>query len=209
MTDLEELARLGVATVHEAPGKTGLVDLPLVQVVPASRVAGRARTALCANGDNLMVHAAVAHADPGDVLVLTMPDPTPVALIGDLLATQARDQGVVAMLVDGAVRDVDELRRLGLPIWARYVRAQGAAKDNAGELDVPVVVGGARIQRGDVVVLDADGAVVVEAGRVDDVVAAAREREARERGLRARYASGERSYDVNDLRRLVEGRHPE
>ncbi len=208
MTPLDELARLGVATVHEAQGKTGLVDIPLVQVIPGSRAAGRARTALCGNGDNLMVHAAVAHAERGDVLVLTMPDPTPVAMIGDLLATQALDQGVVAMLVDGAVRDVEELRELGLPVWARYVRAQGAAKDQVGELDTPVVVGGARIERGDVIVLDADGAVVVEAGHVDDVVIAAREREARERELRARYATGERSYDVNDLRRLVEGQRP-
>ena len=205
MTQLEELARLGVATVHEAQGKTGLVDIPLVQIVPGSRVAGRARTALCANGDNLMVHAAVAHAEAGDVLVLTMPEPTPVAMVGDLLATQALGQGVVGMLVDGAVRDVEELRELGLPIWTRFVRAQGAAKDRVGELDVPVVVGGARIERGDVIVLDADGAVVVEAGRLDEVVTAAAEREAREHELRARYAAGERSYDVNDLRRLVEG----
>jgi 4-hydroxy-4-methyl-2-oxoglutarate aldolase len=208
VTQLKELERLGVATVHEAQDKTGLVDIPLVQIVPGSRAAGRARTALCANADNLMVHAAVAHAEPGDVLVLTMPDPTPVALVGDLLATQALDQGVAAILVDGAVRDVAELRELGLPIWARFVRAQGAAKDRVGELDVPVVVGGARIERGDVVVLDADGAVVVAAARVDEVALAARERDAREHDLRARYAGGERSYDVNDLRRLVEGQHP-
>ena len=205
MSPLEELARLGVATVHEAQGRTGLVDLPLVQVVPGSRTAGPARTALCGNGDNLMVHAAVAHAGPGDVLVLTMPEPTPVALVGELLATQALDQGVAAMLVDGAVRDLDELRELDLPIWARYVRAQGATKEHVGELDVPVVVGGTQIRPGDVVVLDADGAVVVEAARVNEVVTAALEREARERELRKRYAAGERSYDVNDLRRLVEG----
>ena len=205
MSRFEELARLGVATVHEAQGKTGLVDLPLEQVVPGSRVAGPARIALCGNGDNLMVHAAVAHAQPGDVLVLTMPEPRPVALIGDLLATQALDQGVAGMLVDGAVRDVDELRALGLPIWARFVRAQGATKEHVGALDTPVVVGGAHIAPGDVVVLDADGAVIVKAERVDDVVAAASEREAREAELRARYAAGERSYDVNDLRRLVEG----
>jgi 4-hydroxy-4-methyl-2-oxoglutarate aldolase len=202
---LEELARLGVATVHEAQGKTGLVDLPLVQVVSGSRVAGRARTALCGNGDNLMVHAAVAQAERGDVLVLTMPDPTPVALIGDLLATQALDQEVAGMLVDGAVRDLEELRELGLPIWARYVRAQGATKEHVGELNTPVVVGGAEIEPGDVVVLDADGAVVVKADSVDAITSAAQEREARERELRARYAAGERSYDVNDLRRLVEG----
>jgi 4-hydroxy-4-methyl-2-oxoglutarate aldolase len=201
----EELARLGVATVHEAQAKTGLVDLPLVQVVPGTRAAGPARIALCGNADNLMVHAAVAHAEPGDVLVLTMPDPTPVALIGDLLATQALDQGVAAMLVDGAVRDVDELRALGLPIWARFVRAQGATKEHIGELDTPVVVGGARISPGDAVVLDADGAVVVPADRVDEVVRAGREREGREAEARARYAAGERSYDLNDLRRLVEG----
>ena len=205
MTQVEELARLGVATVHEAQGKTGLVDLPLVQVVPGSRVAGPARTALCGNGDNLMVHAAVAHAGPGDVLVLTMPDPAPVAVVGDLLATQALDQGVAAMLVDAAVRDVDELRELGLPIWTRYVRAQGATKEHVGRLDARVVVGGAEIDPGDLLVLDADGAVVVKAERVDDVVHAALAREARERELRDRYAAGERSYDVNDLRRLVEG----
>ncbi len=205
MSAYDELARLGVATVHEAQGKTGLVDIPLERIVPGSRVAGPARTALCGNGDNLMVHAAVAHARPGDVLVLTMPEPTPVALIGDLLATQALDQGVAGMLVDAAVRDVDELRALGLPIWARFVRAQGATKVHVGELDTPVVVGGARIAPGDAVVLDADGAVVVPAARVDDVVRAAAEREARESELRARYAAGERSYDVNDLRRLVEG----
>jgi 4-hydroxy-4-methyl-2-oxoglutarate aldolase len=206
VTQLDELRRLGVATVHEAQGKTGLVDLPLVQIVAGSRVAGPARTVLCGNGDNLMVHAAVAHADPGDVLVVTMPEPTPVALIGDLLATQAIDQAVAAILVDGAVRDVEELRELGLPIWAQYVRAQGATKEHVGELDAPVVVGGAQIDPGDVVVLDADGAVVVKADHVDDVVAAALQRETRERELRARYAAGERSYDVNDLRRLVEGR---
>jgi 4-hydroxy-4-methyl-2-oxoglutarate aldolase len=205
VTQIVQLAGLGVATVHEAQGKTGLVDLPLVQVVPGSRVAGRARTALCGNGDNLMVHAAVAHAEPGDVLVLTMPEPTPVALIGDLLATQALDQGVAAMLVDGAVRDLDELRELGLPIWARYVRARGATKEYVGELDKPVVVGGAEIASGDTLVLDADGAVVVKAESVDAVLSAALEREARESELRTRYAAGARSYDVNDLRRLVEG----
>ncbi|HEY6076094.1 MAG TPA: 4-carboxy-4-hydroxy-2-oxoadipate aldolase/oxaloacetate decarboxylase [Gaiella sp.] len=205
MTPFDELARLGVATVHEAQGKTGLVDIPLLQVVPGSRAAGSARTALCGNGDNLMVHAAVAHAEPGDVLVLTMPDPAPVALIGDLLATQALDQGVAAMLVDGAVRDLDELRALGLPIWTHFVRAQGATKEHVGALDARVVVGGADIDPGDVIVLDADGAVVVKSDRLDDVVSASQDREARERELRARYAAGERSYDVNDLRRLVEG----
>ena len=139
MTDYGALARLGVATVHEAAGRTGIVDVELTQVVPGSRVAGPARTALCAPGDNTMVHAAVAEREPGDVLVLTSAEPGPVALVGELLATQAQARGVAGMLVDGAVRDLDELAALGLPIWARYVRAQGATKGEVGELDVTVV----------------------------------------------------------------------
>ena len=145
MSDYTEIARLGVATMHEAAGRIGIVDLDLVQVVPGSRVAGPARIAVCAPGDNSMVHAAVAHAVAGDVLVLTLSEPAPVALIGDLLVTQAQSQGVVGILVDGAIRDLDELRAIGLPIWARWVRAQGATKGVVGALDVPVVVGGATI----------------------------------------------------------------
>jgi 4-hydroxy-4-methyl-2-oxoglutarate aldolase len=205
VTDYAELAALGVATVHEAAGRTGIVDLPLIRVVPGSRAAGPARTALCAPGDNTMVHALVAHARPGDVLVLTSAQPAPVAFVGDLLATQARAQGVAAMLVDGAVRDLDELAHLGLPIWTRFVRAQGATKGEVGTLDVPVVVGGVEIRPGDVVVMDGDGAVVVPADRVEAVLSAARERADKETAVRPRYRDGELSYDLQGLRALVEG----
>ena len=205
MTDYAELAALGVATVHEAAGRTGIVDLPLIRVVPGSSAAGPARTALCAPGDNTMVHALVAHARPGDVLVLTSAEAAPVAFVGDLLATQARAQGVAAMLVDGAVRDLDELADLGLPIWTRCVRAQGATKGEIGELDVPVVVGGVEIRPGDLVVMDGDGAVVVPADRVGAVLPAARERADRESAVRQRYRDGELSYDLQGLRALVEG----
>lgn len=204
MTDYAELAALGVATVHEAAGRTGIVDLPLIRVVPGSSAAGPARTALCAPGDNTMVHALVAHARPGDVLVLTSAEAAPVAFVGDLLATQARAQGVAAMLVDGAVRDLDELADLGLPIWTRFVRAQGATKGEIGELDVPVVVGGVEIRPGDLVVMDGDGAVVVPADRVGAVLPAARERADRESAVRQRYRDGELSYDLQGLRALVE-----
>ena len=205
MTDYAELAALGVATVHEAAGRTGVVDLPLIRVVPGSRVAGPARTALCMPGDNTMVHALVAHARPGDVLVLTSAEPAPVAFVGDLLATQALAQGVAGILVDGAVRDLDELAELGLPIWARFVRAQGATKGAVGKLDVPVVVGGAEIRPGDLVVMDCDGAVVVPADRVDEMLPAARERAERETAVRQRYRDGDLSYDLQGLRALVEG----
>jgi len=205
VTDYAELAALGVATVHEAAGRTGVVDLPLTRVVPGSRVAGPARTALCMPGDNTMVHALVAHARPGDVLVLTSAEPAPVAFVGDLLATQALAQRVAGILVDGAVRDLDELAELGLPIWARFVRAQGATKGAVGKLDVPVVVGGAEIRPGDLVVMDCDGAVVVPAERVDEMLPAARERAERETAVRQRYRDGDLSYDLQGLRALVEG----
>ena len=199
-----ELARLGTATVHEAAGRAPVVDAPLIQIVPGSRAAGPARTVRCGQDDNLMVHAAIAEAEPGEVLVLTMPEPRPVALVGELLATQAKVAGVVAVLVDGAVRDVEELREVGLPIWARYVRVSGAEKRTPGMIGVPVAVGGAHIRQGDVVVLDADGAVVVERERIDEVLASALAREEREREKRAKLAAGELSYDLDGLRDLVE-----
>jgi 4-hydroxy-4-methyl-2-oxoglutarate aldolase len=204
MVGYDELARLGVATVHEAMGREGLVDLPLTQVVSGSRAAGPARTALCGPADNLMAHAAVAHARPGDVLVLTMIEPAPVALVGDLLVTQAIRQGVAALLVDGAIRDLEELRALGLPVWARWVRARGATKVHVGGLDVQVVVGGATIEPGDAVVLDADGVVVVPAARVDETVVRAEERERSEIAAREQYLAGALSYDTYGLREIVE-----
>lgn len=206
MIDYAAFAQLGVATVHEAAGRTGIVDLPLTQVVPGSRAAGPARIALCAAGDNSMVHAVIAHAEPGDVLVLSSVEPAPVALVGELLATQAHARGVAGILVDGAVRDLDELAAIGLPIWARFVRAQGATKGEVGKLDVPVVIGGAEIRPGDLVVMDCDGAMALPQERVDEVLPLALERAEREAAMRQRYLAGELSYDLNGLRQIVEGR---
>ena len=205
MTVYEELARLGSATVHEAAARAQVVDCDLVQVVPDSRAAGPARTVRCGQGDNLMVHAAIAEAEPGEVLVLTMPEPAPVALVGELLATQARGRGVAALLVDAAVRDVEELQQLGLPTWARWVRVTGAEKSVPGSIGEPVVVGGAQIAQGDAVVLDADGVVVVAAARVEEVLAAGRARAEKENAKRALLLAGELSYDLDGLRRRVEG----
>jgi 4-hydroxy-4-methyl-2-oxoglutarate aldolase len=199
-----ELAALGSATVHEAAGRSQVVDLDLVQVVPGSRAAGPARTVRCGQDDNLMVHAAVAEARPGEVLVLTMPEPRPVALVGDLLATQMKGREVAAVLVDAAVRDVDELRELALPIWAHWVRVSGADKKVPGAIGEPVDVGGATIRQGDVVVLDADGVVVVEQERVEEVLAAAQARAEREVEKRAKLHAGALSYDLDNLRDLVE-----
>jgi len=205
VTDYATLAELGVATVHEAAGRIGVIDLPLAQIVPGSRVAGPARIAVCASGDNSMVHAVIAHALPGDVLVLTSREPAPVALVGELLATQAQAQGVAGILVDGAVRDLDELVAIGLPIWTRFVRARGATKGVVGELDVPVTIGGTEIKPGDLVVMDCDGAMALASAQVEEVLPLALERAERERVMRLRYAAGELSYNVNGLREIVEG----
>jgi 4-hydroxy-4-methyl-2-oxoglutarate aldolase len=158
----------------------------------------------CAQDDNLMVHAAVAGAEPGEVLVVTMPEPRPVALVGELLATQAQVRGVAALLVDAAVRDLEELQELGLPIWARFVRVRGAEKSVPGSIGEPVEIGGALIRQGDAVVLDADGGVVVEQERVAEVLAAARGRAELEREKRARLQAGALSYDLDGLRERVE-----
>ncbi|HTO26582.1 MAG TPA: 4-carboxy-4-hydroxy-2-oxoadipate aldolase/oxaloacetate decarboxylase [Gaiellaceae bacterium] len=200
-----ELAQLGSATVYEAAGRAGLVDVPLTRIVPGTRAAGPARTVRCGPGDNLMVHAALDRTQPGDVLVLTLPEPEPYALVGELLATQAKVRGAAAVLVDAAVRDVEELEELGLPIWARWISIRGATKDAVGTLDEPVQVGSATIAPGDAVVLDADGAAVVPAARVDEVLAASRERAERELVKRAKLAAGALSYDLDNLRARVEG----
>jgi 4-hydroxy-4-methyl-2-oxoglutarate aldolase len=203
-----ELARLGSATVYEGGGRGTFVNADLRQIVPGSRAAGPARTVRCAQGDNLMVHAAMASLKPGEVLVLTMPEPAPFAVFGGLLATQARARGAAAVLVDASVRDVEELAALGPPTWARWVRIQGAVKETPGELDVPVEVGGATIRPGDIVVLDTDGVAVVEPERADAVLEAAREREEKERVKGEKLSGGALSYDLDGLREKVEGGVP-
>jgi 4-hydroxy-4-methyl-2-oxoglutarate aldolase len=202
----EELRRLGTATVYEASGREGMVDVTFEQVIPGSRAAGPARTVRCGQGDNLMVHAVMDRVEPGDVLVLTMPEPAPVALVGELLATQAERRGAAALLVDAAVRDVEELRELGLPVWARWVRVRGADKGAVGSIDETVEVGDAEIRPGDTVVLDADGVVVVSRERLETVLAAARDRAEREHAKRAKLSAGSLSYDLDGLRELVEGK---
>jgi len=201
---LIRLAELGVATVYEASGREGVLDLPLTQLLPGSRVAGPARTVLCGQDDNLMVHAIMEQVQPGEVLVLTMPEPNPVALVGELLATQAKVRGAVGILVDAAVRDVTELVELGLPIWTRHIRVKGATKTKIGELNGRITVGNTIINPGDIVVLDADGAVSVKQERLADVLAKSEARLEREALMRTRLEAGEMSYDIHGLRTYVE-----
>jgi 4-hydroxy-4-methyl-2-oxoglutarate aldolase len=200
IADHRRWAELGVSTVYEAAGQRGLVEADLVQVVPRSRVAGPARTVRCGQDDNLAVHLAMEGLRPGDILVVTMPEPRPVALVGELLALQAQAHGAAALLVDAAVRDREQLAALGIPAWARWIRAAGTTKADRGGLDVRVTVGGAAIDPGDIVVLDADGAVVVERARAAEVLAASEARQAKEEAMLPRLRAGELTADLHGLR---------
>jgi len=195
---------LGVATIYEAAGRKGLLDLPLIQLLPGSRMAGLARTVLCGQDDNLMVHACIEQIQTGEILVLSMPEPSPVALIGELLATQVKVRAAAGILVDAAVRDVDELVELGLPIWAHHIRARGATKTKIGQLNVPVTIGGTQICPGDILVLDSDGGVCVAYGRVEEVLSASEARFEREASLRQKLNAGEISFDLHGLREVVD-----
>jgi len=202
--ELARLSELGVATIYEAAGREGLLDASLIQLIPGSRVAGPARTVLCGQDDNLMVHAAIEHIQPGEVVALTMPEPAPVALVGELLATQVKVRGAAGILVDAAIRDVEELLGLGLPVWARFIRVKGATKTKVGELNGTVTVGGARISPSDIIILDADGGVCVRQERAEAVLKAAEARFEKEASLREKLFAGEMSYDLHGLREIIE-----
>ncbi len=198
--DVARFAQLGVATTLEAAGGTGLVRAPLLRLVPGTCAAGPARTALCGEGDNLALHRLLACVEPGEVVVAVRPCVDEIAFAGELMALQAKASGAAAMLVDGAVRDLDRIAEIGLPVWARAVSALGPEKVAAGALDVPVQVGGVTIAPGDLVVLDADGAVVVPATCARDVLAQAEARDEQERALRSRIGAGEATLDLLGLR---------
>lgn len=151
-----------------------------------------------------MVHAVIEQIQPGEVLVLSMPEPAPVALIGELLVTQVKVKQAAGVLVDASVRDVNELIELGLPIWTRFIRVRGATKTKIGELNTAVTVGGTDISPGDIVVLDADGGVCVKRERGDEVLKASEQRLAKEDALREKLLAGQISYDLHGLREYVE-----
>ena len=197
--EFRRLAQYGVATIYEAGQRRGLIDIELRQIIRASRVAGPAYTVSLGPKGNRAVHEAMKYVAPGQVLVIAVEEPEPIALIGELLALQAKKAGVAGILIDGAVRDVDAIRELGLPIWARWVRARGAAKNDASSLSIPVKIGGVVINPGDTVILDSDGGVVVSKDRVGDILKLAEQREKNENSVRSRLAGGEFTFDLYGL----------
>lgn len=198
------LAGQGVATVHEAQGRRGLVGPRVVARQEGTVVAGRAVTALCPPGDNLMVHAAIEQCGPGDVLVVATTSTCTDGMLGDLMATSLQARGVVGVVCAAGIRDVAELRGMGFAAWSAAVHAQGCVKASAGSVNVPVVVHGATVRPGDVVVADDDGVCVVPCEDAPAVAEVGAARLRRETAKRARLAAGELALDLDGLRALLE-----
>jgi 4-hydroxy-4-methyl-2-oxoglutarate aldolase len=202
---VDQLAELGVATVHEAIGRAGYLGPGLRPIQEGTRIGGTAVTALCWPGDNLMIHAAVEQCGEGDILVVTTTSPSTDGMFGELFATALKRRGVRGVVIDAGIRDTQELRELGFPGWAAAVSAQGTVKATGGSVNVPVAIGGQVVNPGDVILADDDGVVVVPRHRARRAAEAAEAREVKEAASRAAFQDGQLGLDRYGLReRLAE-----
>ncbi|MFB4295245.1 4-carboxy-4-hydroxy-2-oxoadipate aldolase/oxaloacetate decarboxylase [Actinomadura sp. NTSP31] len=202
---VDELGGFGVATVHEAMGRTGYLGPGVRPVHPGSRIAGTAVTVLSWPGDNLMIHVAVEQCRPGDVLVVATTSPSTDGMFGELFATALQYRGVRGLVIDAGVRDVADLRAMGFPVWSAAVSAQGTVKATPGAVNVPVSIGGQVVRAGDAILADDDGVVCVPRGKIADAVQAARAREEKENATRAAFQKGELGLDRYGLRDRLPG----
>ena len=197
---IDQLAEAGVATVHEAQGRIGLLDHGVVARQHGTRIAGSAVTVSSAPGDNIMIHAAIEVLQPGDILVVALSSPAIHGMFGDLLASSVMARGCRGLVIDSAVRDIAELNLMGFPVWTRAIHAQGTVKETAGSVNLPIHFGAETINPGDVIVADDDGVAIVDRLAAADVAAASIARVEKEEVSRVRLAEGELGLDFYGLR---------